>query len=99
MDGEEDRRSYEKACKKTRGHYTLNMDSSGSPSIEGIYLNDLFYSRGRIIKYSFKEDQFYMSWPGLGQFIPLPSLEKFEDEVDTDLSRREEMGYKPERNF
>lgn len=67
------------------GSYTMKREPN---YIECFYMNDLFSSGGRLIRYNFDDRSLSMSFPGMGWDIPIKDLSNFEDEVFIDLLQR-----------
>ena len=67
--------------------------------IGGTYYNDMFSSKGRIILYDVNSKSFKFTFPGMGRVMPIKDLDYFEEDVHSDLLRREqeikELGYNP----
>ena len=59
---------------KHGGHYKVGSSFDGPAFSEGTYYNDLYKSKGRIVRYSYSNDQFTISMPGWDQKIDIPDL-------------------------
>lgn len=78
------------------GSYEIERSGQG---IDGFYTNDMFSSGGRSLNYDFETGKFGFSFPDLGQYIPIDSIEKFKKEVWEDLETRVKEGGVPEQRW